>query len=109
MSEGQEGRDVAATVNGGESQDGAPTSPATTNEDKGQLAVPPTMTEGEDQAVTTPEVDEDQGLNPVSPVRSYEPGTDHLEQVISEGETKYEGKGKGRSILIQRNICDWKS
>ena len=55
----------------------------------------------EDQATTSPETDEDHGTDALSPVMSYNPGDDCLEPVISEGETKYEGKCKGRCMPAQ--------
>ena len=47
---------------------------------------------------------QDQGMDALSPVMSYDPGNDHLERVISEGEPKYEGHGKGRCMLAQCKI-----
>lgn len=77
---------------------------ATVNEDKAGVAVAPRVIEGEDKAVTPPIVDNGQERDDISPVLSYEPGNDYLEPVISDGEVKYEGKGKGRSILTHCNI-----
>ena len=67
------------------------------------------MSEGqespEDQAITSPEADEDHGTDELSPVRSFDSGFDYLEPVISEGEPKYEGKGKGRCMTARlRNL-----
>ena len=78
MSECKEGQDIDATVN-----------------------------DGKKKAVTTPLFDEGYEMDELSPIRSYEPGTDYLKEVTEEeGEIKYEGKGKGRSILMHCNICD---
>ena len=106
MSEGKECRDKTSTANGGEVE-GRIAVPPMVNEDKGEVAVSPMVNEGEGKAVTTPIVDEGQGMDRISPVMSYEPGTDdYLEPFTSEGETRYEGKGKNRGILGQSNICD---
>ena len=78
---------------------------ATVNE--GEVAVSSTVNKGEEKTGTTPMVDEGQEMDLLSPVMSYEPGMDdRLEPFTSEGETKYEGKGKNRCILRQCNICD---
>lgn len=91
MSEGKQGRDMAATVNEGE----------------GKVAVSSTVNEGEEKTGATPMVDEGHEMDNLSPVISYEPGIDdRLEPFTSEGETKYEGKGKDRCILRQCNIYD---
>lgn len=103
MSQDKSGSNTAATVNGGEGKGGVAVSP-TVNEDKAGVAVPPLVIEGEDKAVTPPIVDNGQERDDISAVLSYEPGNDYLEPVISDGEVKYEGKGKGRSILTHCNI-----
>lgn len=72
--------------------------------DSGDTTAP--ANEGEGNDVPSPMPDEDQDEDHITPVRSYEPGTDHIEPVTSEGEIKYEGKGKGRSTLIQCNSCN---
>ena len=103
MSEGKGGSNTAATVNGGEGESVVAVSP-TANEDKAGIAVPPMVIEGEDKAVTPAINDKGQETDDISPVLSYEPGNDYLEPVVSDGEVKYEGKGKGRSILTHCNI-----
>ena len=68
------------------------------------------MSEGqegrEDQAITSPETVEEHEMDDLSPIMSYNPGDDCLERVISEGESKYEGKGKGRSMPAQCQIYE---
>ena len=50
---------------------------------------------------------QDEGMDALSPVMSYDPGYDHLERVESEGEEpKYEGKGKGRCMLAQCKLFE---
>ena len=63
--------------------------------DSSEAAVPPTEDKGKGKATTPPAVDEDQTMEPLAPVMSYEPGSDHLD-LPSDEEPKYEGKGKGR-------------
>lgn len=108
MSEGKQGRDMAAAVNEGEGEgEGRVAVPPVANESKGEVAVSTTVNEGEEKTGTTPMVDEGRGMDRLSPVMSYEPGIDdQLEPFTSEGETKYRGKGKDRCILRQCNICD---
>ena len=105
MSEGKSGSDVAATASGGEDKRGVVVLP-TVNEDKAGVAAPPMVIEGEDKAVTPPIVDKGLETDDISSVLSYEPGNDYLEPVISDEEVKYEGKGKGRSILAYCDIID---
>ena len=64
----------------------------------------PIVSEGEHEPTTTPIAGDARGTDLAS-VRIYEPGTDHIEPVKSESETKYEGKGRSRSTLIQCNSC----
>ena len=63
--------------------------------DSSEAAVPPTEDKGKGKATTPPAVDEDQTMEPLAPVMSYELGSDHLD-LPSDDEPKYEGKGKGR-------------
>ena len=74
------------------------------SEDNRQGADPSTNNEGEHESTRTLEADDARGTA-LSPVMSYEPGTDHVEPVTSEGKVKYEGKSRGRSTLIQCNSC----
>ena len=52
----------------------------------------------DDQAITTPEADGDDCMDNLSPAWSYDSGFDYLERIASEGEHRYEGKGKGRCM-----------
>ena len=81
--------------------------PPMLNEDNREGAVPPIVNEGEYESTTTPMADDTQGKD-LSPVPSYEPGTDHIDPVMSEGKITYEGKAKSRSThtIIQCNSYD---
>lgn len=107
MSESKKGRDMAATGDEGKGKGraamppgGAPMPPGD-NESKGEAAVSSnTENEGKEKTGTTPKADEGPGMDDLSRVKSYEPGNDdQLKPFTSEGETKYEGKGKNRCMF----------
>ena len=94
MSEGKDGAETAPVVDKSQEVTVAPV----VDDDKGVVAKPSAATLNEDETVPNRDL-------VLDPVMSYEPGIDLIEPVISEGETRYEGKAKGKSrgMLVQYN------